>query len=131
MHLLCEISILKYCLVVELFEKWQISPTPQSCDRWRTILVTPHMRGATFGCHSGGGGVCLGCPLAGFPQTQGNILFLPRSPYLHDFLLMFLILYSPLETALLLVLMQPSGDGYFRLCSSKSSFRGTIFIVLL
>jgi hypothetical protein len=22
--------------------------------------------------------------------------------------------------------MQPSGDGYFRLCSSKSSFRGTL-----
>jgi hypothetical protein len=39
---------------------------------------------------------------------------------------MFLMLYSPLDTALLLVLMQPSGDGYFWLCSSKSSFRGTL-----
>jgi hypothetical protein len=36
-----------------------------------------------------------------------------------------LMLYSPLDTALLLVLLQPSDDGYFRLCSSKSSFRGT------
>ncbi len=39
---------------------------------------------------------------------------------------MFLMLYSPLDTALLLVLLQPSGDGYFWLCSSKSSFRGTV-----
>jgi len=62
-----------------------------------------------------------------FPQTQG-ICFLPRSPDLHDFSLMFLMLYSPLDTALLLVLLQPSGDGYFWLCSSRSSFRGTLCI---
>ncbi len=49
--------------------------------------------------------------------------FLPRSPYLHDILLMFLMLYSPLDAALLLMLFQPS--GYFLLSSSKSSFRGT------
>jgi hypothetical protein len=39
---------------------------------------------------------------------------------------MFLMLYSPLDTALLFILLQPSGDGYFLLFSSKSSFRGTI-----
>jgi hypothetical protein len=39
---------------------------------------------------------------------------------------MFLMLYSPLDMALLLVLLQPSGDGYFRLCCSNSSFRGTV-----
>ncbi len=39
---------------------------------------------------------------------------------------MLLMLYSPLDTALFLVLLQPdAGDGYFLLCSSKSSFRGT------
>jgi hypothetical protein len=26
--------------------------------------------------------------------------------------------------------MQPSGDGYFQLCSSKSSFRGTTLLTL-
>ena len=36
------------------------------------------------------------------------------------------MLYSPLDTALLSVLLQPSGDGYFWLCGSKSSFRGTV-----
>ncbi len=39
------------------------------------------------------------------------------------------MLYSPLDTALLLVLLQPSGDGYFWLCSSKSSFRGTTCVI--
>ncbi len=43
---------------------------------------------------------------------------------------MFLMLYSPLDKAVLLVLMQPSGDGYFRLCSSKSSFCGTDCVTL-
>ncbi len=43
---------------------------------------------------------------------------------------MFLMLYSPPDTGLLLVLMQPSGDGYFRLCSSKSSFCGTDCVTL-
>jgi hypothetical protein len=32
------------------------------------------------------------------------------------------MLYSPLDTALLLILLQSSSDGYFLLCSSKSSF---------
>ncbi len=43
---------------------------------------------------------------------------------------MFLMLYSPLDKAVLLVLMQPSGDGYFWLCSSKSSFCGTDCVTL-
>jgi hypothetical protein len=65
---------------------------------WLLILATPQVGGATFGRHFGGG-VGLGCPLAGFSQTQGH--------------------------GASLMLLQPSGDGYFRLCSSKSSFRGT------
>jgi hypothetical protein len=131
--LLCEISILKYCLVVDLFEKWRISlpPLPQSRDWWQTILAG-HFGDSLRGRRhfwpplGGGGGVCLGCPLAGFPQTQGNIVF---RVVLHDFSLMLLMLYSPLDSAHLLVLKQPSGDGYFRLCSSKSSFRGILSFV--
>jgi hypothetical protein len=38
-----------------------------------------------------------------------NIVFLPRSPYLHDFWPVFWMLYSPPNTALLLVLLQQSG----------------------
>jgi hypothetical protein len=41
------------------------------------------------------------------------------------FRFLLLMLYSPLEMALLLVIMQPSCNGYVRLCSSKSSFRST------
>jgi hypothetical protein len=82
---------------------------------WRVILA------ATWG----GGGGWLGLPFRGLSPNTGKYSFLPCSPYLHDFSLIFLMFYSLLDTALLLVLMQPSGDGYFRLCSSKSSFRGT------
>ncbi len=127
---MCEISILKYCLVVELFEKWRISPhlSPSHVigggPFWLIILAAPHVGPATFSSHSGVGR--LGLPSRGlFPNTR-KYSFLPRSPYLHDFSLMFLMLYSPLDTVLLLVLMQPSGDGYFWLCSSKCSFRGTV-----
>jgi hypothetical protein len=63
--------------------------------------------------------------LSGAFPKHNEYSFLPRSPYLHDFALVFWMLYSPLNMALLLVLLQPSGDGYSRLCSSKSSFRGT------
>jgi hypothetical protein len=129
--LLCEINILKYCLVVDLFENWRISlpppPLPRSRDWWQTILAghfgdSPHGRRHFWPPLGEGGGVGLGSPLAGFPQSQGNIVF---RIVLHDFSIMLLVLYSPLDTAHLLVLMQPSGDGYFRLCSSKSSFHGT------
>jgi hypothetical protein len=65
-------------------------------------------------------------PSLGLSPKHKEYSFLPRSPCLHDISLMFLMLYSPLDTALLLVLLQPSGDGNFRLCSSKSSFRGTV-----
>jgi hypothetical protein len=49
------------------------------------------------------GGAGLGCHLAGFPPTQGNIVFFSRSPLLHHISPIFLLLYSPLDTALLLV----------------------------
>jgi hypothetical protein len=64
----------------------------------------------------------------GLSPKHKDYSFLPHSPYLHDFSLIFLKLYSPLDTAILLVLLQLSDDGYFGLCSSKSSFRGTVAI---
>ncbi len=91
---------------------------------WLIILAAPHVGPPNFGSHSGVGRLWL--PSRWLSPNTWKYSFLPHFPYLHDFSLMFLMLYSPFETALLLVLMQPSGDGYFGLCSSKSSFRGTV-----
>jgi hypothetical protein len=41
------------------------------------------------------------------------------SPYLLDFCPVFLLIFSPLETADFLMLFKPSGDGYSLLCSKK------------
>jgi hypothetical protein len=41
------------------------------------------------------------------------------SPYLHDFCPVFLLIFSPLETADFLMLFKPLGDGYSLLCSKK------------
>ncbi len=66
----------------------------------------------------------LGGRVVGLFPKHRNIVFASFS--LFTWLLAdVLMLYSPLNMALLLVLLQPWGDGYFRLCSSKSSFRGT------
>jgi hypothetical protein len=135
---LCEISILKYCFVVKLFEKWRISPPPPrmapqfGASFWRfgcSIWRLP-MRKAPNLIATGGGGR-LGLPSRGLSQNHKEYSVLPRSPYLHDFSLMFFMLDSPLDTALILVLLQPSGDGYFRLYSSKSRFRGTIIFLYI
>ncbi len=69
-----------------------------------------------------GGG--LGSPLAGFSQNT-EISFLMISPYLLDICPVFLLIFSPLETADLLMLFKPLGDGYSLLCSQKNSFCGT------
>jgi len=47
-----------------------------------------------------GGGHGLGSHLAA-PLHIGNSSFLPLSPYLNDFCLIFLLLFFPLDTALL------------------------------
>jgi hypothetical protein len=91
---------------------------------WRLNLAT-HF--GVLAARSGGGwGGWLGLLSRRLSPKHKEYSFLPLSPYLHDFSLMFLMLYSPLDTGLLLVLLQPS--GYFWLCSSKSSFRGTVAI---
>jgi hypothetical protein len=62
----------------------------------------------------------LGSPLAGFsPNTE--ISFLMISPYLLDFCPVFLLLFSPLETADFLMLFKPLGFGYSLLCSQKTA----------
>jgi hypothetical protein len=75
-----------------------------------------------------GGG--LGSPLVGFsPNTE--ICFLMISPNLLDICPIFLLVFSPHETADILMLFQPFSDGYSLLCSQKSSFRGTTIFVLV
>jgi hypothetical protein len=70
-----------------------------------------------------GGG--LGSPLAGFyPNTE--ICFLMISPKLLHICPVFLLVFSPIKTSDLLILLCPSCDGYSLLCSQKSSFRGTV-----
>ncbi len=72
-----------------------------SRNQWRVISAGPHVGPVTLG---GGGGGGLGCPLAGFPPTQGNIVFcLVLLNYMTS-RLCFFILYSSLDTAVLLVL---------------------------
>jgi hypothetical protein len=41
------------------------------------------------------------------------------SPYLLDFCPVFLLVFSPLETADFLMLSKPLGDGYSLLCTQK------------
>jgi hypothetical protein len=55
-----------------------------------------------------GGG--LGSPLAGFSRNT-EISFLMISPYLLDFCPVFLLVFSPLETADFLMLFKPLGVG--------------------
>jgi hypothetical protein len=65
-----------------------------------------------------GGG--LGSPLAGSsPNT--DISFLMISPNLLDICLVFLLVFSPLETADFLMLFKPLVDGYSLLCSQKAA----------
>ena len=77
------ISILKYCFIVELFEKWRsvIPPPPVARSIWASHLgilatqlgVSPRVKAPNPDATPGGGGGGLGSPLAGFSQTQGII----------------------------------------------------------
>ncbi len=121
-----QLEIFLHCWVI-----WKVADLPSSPPPlWRPILAfggpiwrLPTWGGAKSGHHWGGG---VELPSRGLSPKHKEYSFLPRSPYLHDILLMFLMLYSPLDTVLLLILLQPSGDGYFLLCSSKSNFRSTV-----
>jgi hypothetical protein len=74
----------------------------------------PRVNSADSRCGGVGGG--LGSHLAGFSQNT-EIRSVMISPYLHDFCPVFLLIFSPLETADFL--FKPSGDGYSLLCSKK------------
>ncbi len=62
----------------------------------------------------------MGSPLAGFPPNKeiqfsddfSEVTVLDITPF-------FLLIFSPLETADLLVLLELPGDGYSLLCSKK------------
>ncbi len=67
--------------------------------------------------------------LAGFsPNTEISFW---RFPNLLDICPVFLLVFSPLETAYFWMLFQPLGDGYSLLCDQKSSFRGTFSFYLM
>ena len=54
-------------------------------------------------------------------RTKG---FLMISPYLHDFWPVFLLIFSPLETADFFILFMPSGEAIL-CCVAKNSLRST------
>ncbi len=85
---------MRYFLPPSLFSASQFGgwiPRPSS-----DIAVSPRVNSAESGHGGVGGG--LGSPLAGFsPNTE--ISFLMISPYLLDIFLVFLLVFSPLETA--------------------------------
>ncbi len=97
----------------ELFEKRKISlpPSPTPALIWAAgfgVLVTqfgvfPMCESRQIQAPCGGGGGGLGSPLAGFsPNTE--ISFLTRFPKLLDIWPAFLLVFSPIKTALLLIL---------------------------
>ncbi len=86
--------------------------------------VSPSVGVANSRRHRKGGG-WLGLPSRGLSPKQKELVFwlfllsyMTSGPF-------YLMVFSPINTALLLILFWPSGDGYSLLCSSKSSFRGT------
>ncbi len=111
--------VIKFCVIFSSPFPFLRIPIPcldsasASCNR---VLSTCKLRG--FSTRWGGGG--LGSPLASFsPNTE--ISFLMISPYLLDFCPVFLLRFSPLETADFLMLFNPLGDGYSLLCSQKTA----------
>jgi hypothetical protein len=102
---------LKYCFIVELFEKWQNFPPPPLrrlilATRFGVLAtqfgVSPCVRVAKSRRRAGGRGG-LGSHLTGFfPNTK--ISFLAISPKLLDIWPFFLLVFSPIKTALLLIL---------------------------
>ncbi len=91
---------------------------------WRLNLAfSPRVKVARFRRSAGGRGG-LGSSLPGFSPNTG-ISFLMISPKLLDICPIFLLVFSPIKTADLLILFQPWGDGNSLLCSQKSIFRGT------
>ncbi len=72
--------------------------SPAAPATWREMAILP-IPGIIPPTGEGGNG--LGSHLAAPPPHIGNSSFLPLSPYLNDFCPIFLLLFSPLDTALL------------------------------
>jgi hypothetical protein len=86
------------------------------------LAFSPRVKVARFRHSAVGGG--LGSPPVVFSLNTG-ISFVMISPKLLDIWPVFLLVFSPIKTAHLLILFWPSGEGYSLLCSPKSSFHGT------
>jgi hypothetical protein len=105
------ISILKYCFIVELFEKWcsALPPSPsrafQLGDSFGCLAtqlgVSPRVKAPNPDATQGG--MAWVALWRAFPQTQ-RIFFLPRSLNLHDFWPVFLMIFSPINTAQIFML---------------------------
>jgi hypothetical protein len=89
-HLRVEISILKNCFIVELFEKLRFAlppPPPVAClilathlaDLATQLGVSPRVKAPNPGATQGGGGMAWVALWRAFPQTQG-ISFFSCSP---------------------------------------------------
>ncbi len=116
------VDILFRCWVIKIF----LPPSLFSASQFRGWISRPHPDSAlsprvnSAESRRGGVGGGLGSPLAGFsPNT--DISFLMISPNLLDICLIFLLVFSPLETADFLMLFKPLGDGYSLLCSQKAA----------
>jgi hypothetical protein len=104
---------LKYGFIVELFEKMLNFPPPPLrrlilATRFGVLAtqidVSPSVRVAKSRRRAGeGGGVGLGSHLVGFSPNTG-ISFLAISPQFLDIWPFFLLVFSPIKTALLLIL---------------------------
>ncbi len=75
---------------------------PDLASWWLNLAFSPRVRVAKSRRHAGGGGG-LGSPLAGFSPNTG-INFLTISLKLLDIWPVFLLIFSPIKTALLLIL---------------------------
>jgi hypothetical protein len=97
--------VVKLLRIALFFSPLPFSPCLNSAGGFRVprpnIAFSPRVKAAESGCGGVGGG--LGSPLAGFsPNTE--IRFLMISPNLLDICPVFLLVFSPLETADLLIL---------------------------
>jgi hypothetical protein len=107
---LCERSASKYCFVIKLFKKRSIFPPFPFLRRLKpaggfgalrlNLAFSPRAKVAGFRRRAEGGG--LGSPLTGFSPNTG-ISFLMISPKLLDICPVFLLVFSPIKTADLLI----------------------------
>jgi hypothetical protein len=91
---------------------------------WRFSPCGSHQFQALY---RGEGGGWLGLPSRGLsPKHKDLVFWLFLLSYMTSVPFSYgMMVFSPINTAFLLILFWPSCDGYSLLCSSKSIFRGT------